>query len=75
MIRTVTRGPAEGSDHLSGLSVQRMLLPSGWQGFVLSFNTEQIIVRPPLDIPGLDLEKDRGRASVAEALFTDIIGD
>ena len=29
----------------------------------------------PLDIPGLDLEKDRGRASVAEALFTDIIGD
>jgi len=49
--------------------------PSGRQGFVLSFDTEQIIVGAPLDIPGLDLEKDRGRASVAEALFTDIIGD
>ena len=67
--------PSEGLDHLSGLSVQRMPGPSGRQGFVLSFDTEQIIVGAPPDIPGLDLEKDRGRASIAEALFTDIIGD
>ena len=42
---------------------------------MLSFDTEQIIVGALLDIPGLDLDKDRVRASVAEALFTDIIGD
>ena len=67
--------PSEGSDHISGLSVQKMPGPSGRQGFVLSFDTEEIIVITPLDIPGLDPEKDRERASVAEALFTDIIGD
>ena len=42
---------------------------------MLSFDTEQIIVGALLDIPGLDLDKDRVRVSVAEALFTDIIGD
>ena len=49
--------------------------PPRKQGFVLSFDTEQIIVGALLDIPGLDLEKDRERVSVEEALFTDIIGD
>ena len=67
--------PSEGSDYLSGLSVQRMPGPSGRQGFVLSFDTEQIIVGKLLVIPGHDLGKDSGSASVAEALFTDIIGD
>ena len=45
----------------NGPDVKRMQAPSGWFGFVLSFDPEQIIVSPPLDIPGLGLEETGDR--------------